>query len=134
MPINPKQYAEADNAFREQIAVELQRGTATLNRITSLLHAGLVDSQLLKEFRVSVDRIRETGWIVQQALDSEDPQDQTELLFAHRARAMISLLKQLRRDVERLSPKADVPLPELLKLNAEFLEAVKARDLNQLKG
>lgn len=125
MPIDPKQYAEADQAFGEQIENEVQRGTATLNRLAQMLNAGMVDSQLLKEFRESVDRVRETGWIVQQAIDSKENQDSVALLFEYRVRAMMSLFKNLRRDLERLSPEADVPFTELLKLNGEFLEALE---------
>jgi hypothetical protein len=43
----------------------MQRVTANLNRIATLLKSGLAHPQVLKEFRESVDRVREAGWIAQ---------------------------------------------------------------------
>lgn len=125
MPINVNDFADADSAFREQIKVEMQRATENLNRIATLFKAGLADPQVLKEFREAVDRIREAGWIAQQGLDSAQNQKTTEMLFAHRARAAISLLKQLRLELERMdTPPAT--LQELLKASSAFNQAAIA--------
>lgn len=126
MPIDPTQYTAANVAFREQITLELQRATATLNRIATLLRAGLAEPQLLKEFREAVDRVREAGWIVQQSLDSGQRQEINALLFSHRARAVISLLKHLCENLEAVTQDATVPLPELLGSTAGFLDAARA--------
>jgi hypothetical protein len=80
MPINVDDFANADSAFREQIKTEMQRATENLNRIATLFQAGLAHPQVLKEFRESVDRVREAGWIAQQGLDSaQSPQTTAEM-------------------------------------------------------
>jgi len=129
MPININDFANADSAFREQIKLEMQRATENLNRIATLFQAGLADPQVLKEFRESVDRVREAGWIAQQGLDSaQSQQTTTEMLCAHRARAAISLLKHLCLELEHINlPSATVPLQELLEAGSAFHEAVIAR-------
>ncbi|MGA2991492.1 MAG: hypothetical protein ABSD88_13525 [Candidatus Korobacteraceae bacterium] len=125
MPIDPKEYSAADAAFREQIGVELQRSTATLNRIATLLRAGLAEPQPLKEFREAVDRVREAGWIVQQSLDCQEQKEISGLLFAHRARAVSSLLKHLREDLETITEDVASPLDELLESIAGFLDSAR---------
>jgi hypothetical protein len=129
MPINVKDFADADSAFREQIKIEMQRATANLNRIATLLQAGLVGPQVLKEFRESVDRVREAGWIAQQGLDAAQSEKTTEMLFTYRARAALSLLKQLRLELECMNQSpAAAPLKELLDAGTAFHEAAIARD------
>ncbi len=132
MPIDPTQYAEATVAFQEQVARELQRATATLKGVATLLRAGLADPQPLKEFREQVDRAREVGWIAQQSLDGQQKQDIGPLLFAHRARAVISLLRHLREDLGAMAQDASMPLDELLKSAAGFLDS--AREYGLLKA
>lgn len=129
MPINVDDFANADSAFREQIKTEMQRATENLNRIATLFKAGLAHPQVLKEFRESVDRVREAGWIAQQGLDSaQSPQITAEMLFAYRARAATSLLKHLRLELERMDqPPAAAPLQELVKAGSAFNEAAIAR-------
>ena len=125
MPINVDDFANADSAFREQIKVEMQHATENLNRIAALFQAGLADRQVLKEFREAVDRVREAGWIAQQGLDAAQSQKTVEMLFAHRARAAISLLKQLRLEIERMdTPPA--ALQELLEAGSAFHDAAIA--------
>jgi predicted TIM-barrel fold metal-dependent hydrolase len=131
MPINLNEYREADTDFQERVTAELQRATATLKGIATLLRAGLADPQLLREFREAVDRAREVGWIVQQSLDSQQRQEIAELLFAHRARAMLSLLKHLREDFKTITPNAAIPMHELLESTAGFLDI--ARDCGLLR-
>ena len=128
MPINVNDFANADSAFRAQIKAELQRATETLNLIAALFQAGFAEPQVLKEFREAVDRVREAGWIAQQALDSAESQQTTEMLFAHRARAAISLLKHLRLELEHINlPSSTTLLQDLLKAGSAFHEAAIAR-------
>jgi CHASE3 domain sensor protein len=102
--------------------------TANLNRIATLLQAGLADPQVLKEFREAVDRVREAGWIAQQGLDSAQSQKTTEMLFAHRARAALSLLRQLRLELERTNQShAAALLQELVDAGSAFNEAAIAQ-------
>jgi multidrug resistance efflux pump len=104
----------------------MQRATENLNRIATLFQAGLADRQVLKEFREAVDRVREAGWIAQQGLDSAQSQQTIEMLFAHRARAAISLLKHLRLELERMN-QPPAALQELLEACSAFHEAAIAR-------
>lgn len=135
MPIDPNEYNEADIAFQERIAQELQRATATLKGVATLLRAGLADPHMLKEFREAVDRAREVGWIVQQSLDCQQRQDIIELLFAHRAQALISLLKHMREDFDAITPTAAIPMDELLESTAGFLDSARGcAILKQGKG
>jgi hypothetical protein len=128
MPIDVKDLANADGAFREQIKTEIMRATANLNRIATLLQAWFVDPRVLKEFRESVDRVREAGWIAQQGFDSAQSRKTTEMLFAHRARAATSLLNHLRLELERMNqPPAAAHLKELLEAGSSFREAAIAR-------
>jgi hypothetical protein len=123
MPINVQDFADADDAFREQIKAEMQRATTNLHHIAALLQAGFADPQMLKEFRESVDRVREAGWIAQQGLDSAQA---AEMLFAHRARAAISLLKQLRLELEFMNQApAAAPLKDLLEAGSAFIEMAR---------
>jgi hypothetical protein len=128
MPIYLDEFANADSAFKEQIETEMQRVTANLNLIAKLLKSGLAHPQVLKEFRESVDRVREVGWIAQPGLDSAQGQKTTEMLFAHRTRSALSLLKHLRLELECMNqlPMA-VPLRELLEACSSFREAAIAR-------
>ena len=128
MPVNVDDFANADSVFREQIRTEMLLATANLNRIATLLQAGLADPQVLKEFREAVDRVREAGWIAQQGLDSAQSQKTTEMLFAHRARAALSLLRQLRLELERTNQShAAALLQELVDAGSAFNEAAIAQ-------
>ena len=127
MPINIDDFANANSAFQDQIKIELQRATTALNHIATLLQAGFADPQVLREFRESVDRVRESGWIAQQGLDAAQTQKTTEMLFAHRAHAAISLLAHLRHEIERThQPPAVAPLQELLDASSSFHKAAIA--------
>ncbi len=129
MPINLDDFANADSAFREQIKTEMQRATENLNRIAKLFQAGLAHPQVLREFRESVDRVREAGWMAQQGLDLAQSQQTTaEILFAYRARAATSLLKHLRIELERVDqPPEAAALQELVKAGSAFNEAAIVR-------
>jgi len=65
MPIDPGDFTNADGAFQEQIENEMQRVTNNLNRITTLLKAGLAHPQALKEFRESRRRMLNARWAYQ---------------------------------------------------------------------
>ena len=126
MPIDPADYSHSNAAFREQVSVEMQRGTATLNRIATVLRAGLAEPRLLMEFREAVDRVREAGWIVQQSLDAEQGRQISAMLFAHRARAVISLMRNLRHDLPAAAQDSVVPMRELLQSIDGFLDGARA--------
>jgi len=85
---------DADNAFHQQVSAQVARVTAELNRLETLLSAGMVDRQVLTEFRDAVNRVRQTGWQVQTWLEG-DPRALRALLIEDRVRVATRLANQL---------------------------------------
>ncbi len=101
MPDPPKdKFAIADNEFQQQVSQQVQRATAELNRLEQLLKAGMVDHEALTEFRESVNRVRVTGWAVQQALDPASKHDAAVFLTIERVRCATQLSTQLAADLQ----------------------------------
>jgi len=69
--MNENGLKEADKAFSEQVSSQVTRITSELNRLEALLSAGMVDRQVLTEFRDAVNRVRQTGWQVQTWLEGD---------------------------------------------------------------
>lgn len=93
-------FAVADDKFQQQVSQQVQRATAELNRLEQLLKAGMVDREALTEFRESVNRVRVTGWAVQQALDPASKHDAAVFLTIERVRCAIQLTTQLTADLQ----------------------------------
>jgi hypothetical protein len=85
---------EADKAFSQQVSSQVTRITGELNRLENLLSAGMVDRQVLTEFRDSVNRVRQTGWQVQTWLEG-DSRALRALLIEDRVRVATRLANQL---------------------------------------
>jgi hypothetical protein len=100
--MNENGIKEADKAFGEQVTTQVARITSELNRLESLLNAGMVDRQVLTEFRDAVNRVRQTGWQVQTWLEG-DARALRALLIEDRIRVTIRLANQLAAE---LSPTA----------------------------
>lgn len=89
-----------DTQFSKQVSQQLQRATAELNQLEQLLKAGMVDRAVLTEFRESVNRVRNTGWAVQQTMESTNsPEDVAKVLTTERIRAAGQLNAQLTSDL-----------------------------------
>ncbi|HYX53490.1 MAG TPA: hypothetical protein VE783_08555 [Candidatus Limnocylindrales bacterium] len=63
---------QANSAYNKQVSDQVQRITGELARLETLLSAGMVDRRVLYEFRMAVDRVRQTGWQVQRWLDGDE--------------------------------------------------------------
>src|SRR5262249_43266171 len=63
---------QADHAFAEQVNTQVARITGELNRLEQLLSAGMVDRDVLTDFRDAVNRVRQTGWQVQTWLEGDE--------------------------------------------------------------
>jgi hypothetical protein len=85
---------EADKAFGKQVSDQVARITTELNRMEQLLSAGQVDQGVLTEFRDAVNRVRSTGWQVQNWLEG-DPRDLQALLIEERIRVTTRLATHL---------------------------------------
>lgn len=94
---------QADKAFCDQVSGQVARITAELNRLETLLSAGMVDRQVLTEFRDAVNRVRQTGWQVQTWLEG-DSRALRALLIEDRIRVTTRLACQLTAELEA-SPK-----------------------------
>ena len=92
--MNEDAIKQADKAFSEQVSSQVARVTGELNRLESLLSAGMVDRQVLTDFRDAVNRVRQTGWQVQTWLEG-DSRALRALLVENRIRVTIRLANQL---------------------------------------
>ncbi len=102
--VSPQSNFESlDTQFSKQVSQQVLKATAELNHLEQLLKAGMVDPEVLTDFRESVNRIRHTGWAVQQAMESPAAQPDIPMrLTAERVRAAHQLTTQLASDL-RLS-------------------------------
>jgi hypothetical protein len=92
--MNENGIKDADKAFSKQVSSQVARVTGELNRLESLLSAGMVDRQVLTDFRDAVNRVRQTGWQVQTWLEG-DSRALRALLVEDRIRVTIKLANQL---------------------------------------
>lgn len=97
--MNENGLKEADKAFSEQVSSQVTRITSELNRLEALLSAGMVDRQVLTEFRDAVNRVRQTGWQVQTWLEG-DSRALRALLIEDRVRVATRLANQLASELE----------------------------------
>ena len=105
---------EADSQFSQQISKQVERATAELNQLEQLLKAGMVDKHVLTDFRESVNRVRHTGWAVQQAMEAPGSKEDVGLILTiERVRAATQLNAQL---VVDLGPIKDQELIDQEKL------------------
>lgn len=90
-----------DEQFSKQISQQVQKATVELNRLEQLLKAGMVDRNVLTDFREAVNSVRHTGWAVQQTMEaSHTKQDVTMILTMERVRAATQLSAQLASDLK----------------------------------
>jgi len=52
------------------VTSQVQRVTNELTKLERLLQAGMVDRNVLEEFRQAVDQIRKTSWNVQHSMEN----------------------------------------------------------------
>lgn len=86
--------SQANSAYNKQVSDQVQRITGELARLETLLSAGMVDRRVLYEFRMAVDRVRQTGWQVQRWLDG-DEDALAVMLTQQRIRSATKMARQL---------------------------------------
>ncbi len=100
MPIRVNDFADSEKAYENQLNAQIEQVSRSLTHLDKLLVAGLVDRRVLASFREAVDRVRTTGFVVQQAIDGSHPATQiTEAVLAERVGAATRTLKLLTADL-----------------------------------
>jgi len=102
---------EVNTAYNKQVSDQVQRITGELARLDTLLSAGMVDRRVLHEFRMAVDRVRQTGWQVQRWLDG-DEDALAVMLTQQRIRSATRMARQLASE-PTLADEHSVELLEL---------------------
>lgn len=111
---------EIDSQFSKQISKQVERATAELNQLEQLLKAGMVDRDVLTDFRESVNRVRHTGWAVQQAMEAPSSKEDVGLILTiERVRAATQLNAQLVVDLGLIKDKELVDQEKLTTLRAQ---------------
>lgn len=126
-----------DAQFSKQISQQIQRATAELNHLEQLLKAGMVDRNVLTDFREAVNRVRHTGWAVQQTMEAANTkQDVAMVLTMERVRAATQLSAQLASDLKLVGPTDEgldrsklATLAKNLELLAGVLQALINEDV-----
>jgi hypothetical protein len=120
---------EADSQFSQQISKQVERATAELNQLEQLLKAGMVDKHVLTDFRESVNRVRHTGWAVQQAMEAPSSNEDVSLILTiERVRAATQLNAQLVVDLGLLKEQNLVEQEKLVTLRAQVESLAKKLD------
>lgn len=100
MPIRVDDFADSEKAYANQLNAQIEQVSRSLTHLDKLLVAGLVDRRVLSSFREAVDRVRTTGFVVQQAIDGTRPATQiTDAVLAERVGAATRTLKLLTTDI-----------------------------------
>lgn len=69
--LKPNEIDEANRAFAKLVTSQVARVTNELVKLEQLLKAGMVDANVLKEFRHAIDQVRKTSWGVEQSLQAD---------------------------------------------------------------
>jgi hypothetical protein len=105
MPIRINDFADSGRAYANQLNSQIEQVSRSLTHLDKLLVAGLVDRRVLASFREAVDRVRTTGYVVQQAIDGSRPDAQiTEAVLAERIDAATRTLRQLAAELKSNHP------------------------------
>jgi len=114
-------FDEANSQFSKQISKQVERATAELNQLEQLLKAGMVERDVLTDFRESVNRVRHTGWAVQQAMEAPSSKEDVALILTiERVRAATQLNAQLVVDLGLIKDKELVDQDKLTTLRAQL--------------
>jgi len=100
MAIRVDDFADSERQFADQLNSQIEQVSRSLMHLDKLLVAGLVDRRVLTSFREAVDRVRTTGFVVQQAIEGTRPTSQiTEALLVERVLAEGPPLVRARQEV-----------------------------------
>jgi hypothetical protein len=105
MPIRVDDFADSEKQYANQLNSQIEQVSRSLMHLDKLLVAGLVDRRVLTSFREAVDRVRTTGFVVQQAIEGTRPTSQiTEALLVERVLAATRTVKHLTAELQNSKP------------------------------
>ena len=105
MAIRVDDFADSEKQFADQLNSQIEQVSRSLMHLDKLLVAGLVDRRVLTSFREAVDRVRTTGFVVQQAIEGTRPTSQiTEALLVERVLAATRTVKHLTSELQTSKP------------------------------
>lgn len=101
MPIRVDDFAQYEKTYADQLNSQIENVAGSLMHLDKLMVAGLVDKRVLLSFREAVDRVRTTGWLVQQAIaKTTDDNEIRNNILAERVRAATRVLAHLAAELE----------------------------------
>jgi ATP/maltotriose-dependent transcriptional regulator MalT len=122
MPIRLDDFADSEKTYATQLNSQIEQVSRSLMHLDKLLVAGLVDRRVLTSFREAVDRVRTTGFVVQQAIEGTRPSSQiTEAILSERMAAATRTLKQLASDLQISQPSNSIQGSEELVKTLQLL-------------
>ena len=129
MAIRVDDFADSGKAYADQLNSQIEQVSRSLTHLDKLIVAGLVDRRVLTSFREAVDRVRSTGYVVQQAIDGSRPGTQiTDAVLAERVGAATRTLKYLSADLKATPPAGTiVGMEELTTVLQQLLELLSKK-------
>lgn len=113
--------------YSDELNQEVQSVTAALQHVEQMLTTGVVEETLLADFRESVNRVRNTGWIIQKALSEEKGADPVEMLAQERVRCITQMAIQLFENLEEIESNDLEGLESLQTAIEDLLTATRVR-------
>jgi hypothetical protein len=113
--------------YSDELNQEVQSVTVALQKVEQMLTTGVVEETLLDDFRESVNRVRNTGWIIQKALSEEKGVNATEMLAQERVRCITEMSTQLFENLEEIENNDLEGLESLQTAIEDLLTSVRVR-------
>jgi hypothetical protein len=120
--------------YNDELNGQVHNVTLALQNVEEMLTTGVVEETVLKGFRESVNRVRNTGWIIQKALSEENGVNPTELLAQERIRCVTEMAAQLFNDLEEIESNELEGLETLETTIEELLTLVRVRLARAAQG
>jgi hypothetical protein len=120
--------------YNDELNGQVHNVTLALQNVEEMLTTGVVEETVLKGFRESVNRVRNTGWIIQKALSEENGVNPTELLAQERVRCVTEMAGQLFNDLEEIESNELEGLETLETTIEELLTLVRVRLARAAQG
>jgi hypothetical protein len=120
--------------YSDELNGQVHNVTLALQNVEEMLTTGVVDETVLRGFRESVNRVRNTGWIIQKALSEENGVNPTELLAQERIRCVTEMAGQLFNDLEEIESNELEGLETLETTIEELLTLVRVRLARAAQG
>src|SRR3569833_3757906 len=118
--------------YNDELNQHVQNVTVTLQQVEEMLTTGIVEETVLKGFRESVNRVRNTGWIIQKALAEEKAVN--EMLAQERIRCITEMSGQLYNDLEEIESNDLEGLESLESAMEELMTLVRVRIARAAQG